>query len=319
MIVLESPGLVARIDPAHGGEILDLVDVETGRQLLGRPPFGSLPAIGGDLGEERWTASYRGGWQTVLPNAGNACELDGDQHGFHGRASNDPWSVVAAGTDAATLAWAGHGLEVEKRIAIEDGALAVRYRITAPERPAALVALEHVAVGPELLDPEVEIAFPGARTYELSEVDGPVSPPANAGAWPEARLLDGSLERVDRWPIARPRSRLLAVADLAGAWAAVRNPARGQGLALAWDGSWFRHAWVWHENRVSAGPWRLAAEVLTIEPSTVPHTLGLAAAAAHGQARYLRPGEEVRPWIVARPFRSSRPVTGVDPSARVQT
>ncbi len=62
--------------PAHGGEILDLVDLRTGRQLLGRPPFGSnLPILGGDLDEDdAGRESYRGGWQTVLPNAGNACD-----------------------------------------------------------------------------------------------------------------------------------------------------------------------------------------------------------------------------------------------------
>jgi hypothetical protein len=318
MIVLRSPELLVRIDPGHGGEILDLVDLATGRQLLGRPPFGSLPPLGGDLDEGRWTASYRGGWQTVLPNAGNACTLDGDRHGFHGRASNDAWTVLDTAAGAATLAWAGHGLEVEKRIAIEAGALAVRYRITAV-REAQLVALEHVAVGTELLEPEVEIDLPGARAYELSETDGPPSAPADAGVWPEVRLLDGSLERADRWPVAEPRSRLYAVTGLAAAWAAVRNPARGQGLALAWDASWFRHCWVWHENRATDGPWRRATELLGIEPSTVPHTLGLAAAAAHGQARRLRPGEEATPWIVARPFSSSRPVTGVDARGIVRT
>lgn len=318
MIVLQSDRLVARIDPVHGAEILDLVDVSTGRQLLGHPPFSSVPPLGGDLDEERWTASYRGGWQTVLPNAGNACDVSGDHHGFHGRASNDPWDVVGAGAAAATFAWSGHGLAVEKRVAIEDGALAVRYRITA-DRPAPLVALEHVAVGAELLEPAVALDLPGGRAYELSETDGPPVPPANAGAWPQVRLLDGSLERAEEWALACPRSRLLVVADLEAGWAAVRNPARGQGLAMAWDADWFPHCWVWHENRVSDGPWRRATELLAVEPSTVPHTLGLGEAVAHDQARWLRPGEEARPWIVARPIPAAGPVRAVDADGRVRS
>lgn len=318
MIVLQSDALVVRIDPAHGAEILDLVDVGTGRQLLGRPPFGSLPAAGGDLDEERWTASYRGGWQTVLPNAGNACTVDGDRHGFHGRASNDPWEVVSADGASAALRWRGHGLAVEKRIALEDGALAVRYRITS-DRPAPLVGLEHVAVGAELLDPAVALDLPGGRAYELSESDGPPQPPADAGAWPQVRLLDGSLEPADEWPVAEPRSRLLVVAELEAGWAAVRNAAGGQGLALTWDAGWFRHCWMWHENRVSEGPWRRATELLAIEPSTVPHTLGLAAAVAHDQARWLHPGEEARPWIVARPFHATGRVRAIDADGRVST
>jgi hypothetical protein len=317
VIVLRTPELVARVDPAHGAEILDLVDLATGRQLLGRPPFGSEPPAAGDLDEERWTASYRGGWQTVLPNAGNACTVAGAHHGFHGRASNDPWAVVDAGEAAATLAWSGHGLSVSKRIALADGALSVRYRITA-EREAPLVALEHVSVGAELLEPEVEIAFPAAQAYELSESDGPPQPPASAPRWPDVLLLDGRTERADRWRVAEPRSRLLVAAGIAAGWAAVRNAGRGQGLALAWDAEWFRHCWVWHENRVSGGPWRQATEMLAIEPSTVPHTLGLAAAVQHGQARVLRPGEMAEPWIVARPFVSERTVTAVGADARVR-
>ena len=318
MIVLASDALVVRIDPGHGAEILDLVDVASGRQLLGRPPFGSLPPLAGDLDEERWTASYRGGWQTVLPNAGNACVVGGDPHGFHGRASNDPWEVLAADGATAILAWSGHGLAVEKRIAVEDGALAIRYRIAA-DRAAPLVALAHRAVGAELLEPAVALDLPGGRAYELSESEGPAEPPADAGAWPQVRLLDGGLERADEWPVAEPRSRLFVVADLAAGWAAVRNPERGPGLALAWDAGWFRHCWVWHENRVSEGPWRRATELLAIEPTTVPHTLGLAEAIAHGQARWVRPGEEARPWIVARPFAAAGPVTSVGADGRAQT
>lgn len=317
MIVLQSDELVARIDPRHGAEILDLVDVPTGRQLLGHPPFGSLPPLGGDLDEERWTASYRGGWQTVLPNAGNACDVEDDRHGFHGRASTDPWDVVAANAGAATLRWNGHGLAVEKRVAIDDGALTVGYRITAG-RPAPLVALEHLAVGAELLEPAVALDLPGGRAYELSESTGPSLPPADAGAWPNVRLLDGSLESAAEWPVAEPRSRLLVVAGLAAGWAAVRNPARGQGLAIAWDAGWFPHCWIWHENRVTGGPWRRATELLAIEPSMVPHTLGLARAVAHDQARWMRPGDEARPWIVARPFHAAGPVAAVGADGRVR-
>ena len=62
MIVLRSARLIARLDPAHGGEILDLIDLSSGRQLLGRPPFASSLPIDGDIDEEGWTARYRGGW-----------------------------------------------------------------------------------------------------------------------------------------------------------------------------------------------------------------------------------------------------------------
>lgn len=63
MLIIRSAGVLARVDPAHGGEVLDLVDLTTGRQLLGRLPFGSADRQVGpvddvqmDRGLARWLA-----------------------------------------------------------------------------------------------------------------------------------------------------------------------------------------------------------------------------------------------------------------------
>ena len=305
MIVVRSERVLARIDPAHGGEILDLVDLETGRQLLARPPFGSAPPRSGDLDEETWTASYRGGWQCVTPNAGNPCRVDGDQHGFHGRASNDPWEVLDAEPSAVTLRWLGHGLEVTRAIAADRDGLFVRtgWRALAD---APLVALEHVALGLELLHPEVELRLPAGLAFELSEQAGPVRPPADARPWPDVRLLDGGSERVERWPLSDERSRLFAVADIPEGRAEAVNVRTGQGIRLEWDAAALPHLWVWHEVRTTAGPWRRLTEVLCVEPSTVPHSLGLETARAQGQAVELTAGDRFDSTIAARPFEVER-------------
>jgi len=301
MIVLRSPELLVRLDPRHGGEILDLVELRSGRQLLGRPAFGSAEPLGGDLDEQTWSRSYRGGWQLVLPNAGAECVVGGEHHGFHGRASNDPWEVVAADERSATLRWRGHGLEVVRRLALEDGTLQVSVEARALER-APLVALEHVSFGLEVIEPEVEIELPAGLAYELSETEGPAVPPAGAMRWPEVRLLDGSVERADRWPLTQDRSRFLVVTDLPEGRAVVRNAVRRAGLELAWAAEWLRHAWIWHEVRTYAGPWRKQTEILVVEPTSVPHALGLAAAVEHGQARWLDAGETAGYRLTARPL-----------------
>jgi hypothetical protein len=301
MIVLRSEELLVRLDPAHGGEILDLVHLESGRQLLGRPPFATEPPRPGDLDEPVWTASYRGGWQLVTPNAGTMCEVDGVRHGFHGRASNDPWAVVEAAAGAAVLAWEGHGLGIERRLVLEGGAVVVETRMRALAGRVPVVAVEHCSLGLELLEPEVEIELPGGTAYELSEAEGPATAPAGAPSWPEVLLLDGSVERADHWQLAKERSRFIVVADLPEGRAAVRNARTGMTLELSWDAGWLRHAWIWHEVRTYGGPWREQAEVLVIEPASVPHGLGLAEAIAHGQARWLEPGEPVTYRMAARP------------------
>jgi hypothetical protein len=310
MVVLASDRLLVRIDAGHGAEILDLIDLETGRQLLGRPPFGSAPPLTGDRDEEVWTRSYRGGWQTVLPNAGNPCQVDGEYHGFHGCASADRWRLSEADPTHAELRWRGHGLAVTKRITVGD-AIRVDYDISAERSRVPLAAIEHLAVGVELLEPEVVIDLRAAATYELDERTGPVSPPAGCAQWPEFTPLRGQAERADSWPIATPRSRLLVATDVRAGWCAVRNPARDQGLALRWDQSTFGHCWMWQEIRMTDGPWRRQAETLVIEPASVPHTLGLARAIEEAQAIWLDDGERITPWIVVGPCRGERPVTGV--------
>ncbi len=300
-VFLTSEAVAVRIDPGHGGEVLDLIDLRSGRQLLGRPPFGSDRPVSGELDETTWTRAYRGGWQLLVPNAGNACVVDGVQHGFHGRASTEEWEVTDLGADAATLTWTGHGMEVQRRVAVVEDAVVVRSDITA-HRDVNLVWVEHIGLGLELLDPAVEIVVPGGLAYELSEISGPVSAPPDATMWPEVRLLDGTVERAGRAMLRSPRSRLLVVADLSEGVIVVRNRDRGQALEVRWDLAWLPHLWMWHEVRTSGDAWRRLAEMLVIEPASVPHTLGLETARRSGQAHELTAGERRRTEIGLRPL-----------------
>jgi hypothetical protein len=305
MLFLASESVAIRLDPRHGAEVLDLIDLRSGRQLLGRPPFGSDEPVAGELDETTWTRSYRGGWQLLVPNAGNPCVVDGISHGFHGRASTEPWTVVDQDADSAKLSWQGHDLEVQRRFMLSGHSVTVKSEISA-KRETSLVWVEHIGLGIELLDPTVEIELPGGRAYEVSEQTGPTTPPDNAGSWPEVRLLDGTLERADRAIIRCPRSRLVVVAELPEGRIAVHNHDRGQGIEVTWDTQWLPHAWMWHEVRSTGDMWRGITETLVIEPASVPHTLGLEAARRAGQAYRLAAGEHRTTEIVIRTLREAR-------------
>ncbi len=302
MIVLRDERVLVRLDPRHGGEVLDLVDLRTGRQLLGRPPFASQEPSVGPLEEPAWTAGYRGGWQVLVPNAGNVCEVDGARHSYHGSGSHEPWTVLAATAIEARLRWTGFGLAAERRLAVEDGALVAETEVRALDGPAPLVAVEHLSLGLELIDPEVTIELPGGRAYELHEQEGPAQPPADASEWPVVTLLDGGTERADGWPLGEPRSRYLVVTDLPAGRAAVRNAGTGQGVEVEWDADVLPHCWIWHEVRTYGGAWREAAEILAVEPASVPHGLGLATAIREGQALVATPHAPVRWRIAVRPL-----------------
>ena len=301
MINLASSSVSIRIDPRHGGEVLDVIDLRTGRQLLGRPPFASDAPESGELDETSWTRCYRGGWQLLVPNAGNACVVDGVAHGFHGRASTDPWAVTEVAPDAAYLSWEGHGIRVQRRFTLSNDTVTVRSTITA-DQASSLVWVEHVGLGIELLDPASEIAITGGQAYEVDERTGPTEPPADAPAWPEVRLLDGTLERADRAELRTPRSRMMIVANVPEGHLTVHNRDRHQGLELTWDVEWLPHVWIWHEVRSSGGPWRGLAETLIVEPASVPHTLGLETACERGQAHRMQAGETRTTELILRPL-----------------
>ncbi len=294
MIRLSSGELAVTLDPAHGGEILSVLPRTLGVDLLGHPPFAPAPPRGGDLDEEAWTASYRGGWQLAAPNAGPACSVAGAAHGFHGRASVDPWEVLESGAAHVVLAWSGHGVALRRRVEVAALTVSAELEWTAAgTRAAPLIAVEHVAVGSALLDPEVEI-LAAADARELSETDGPCQPGDDVCRWPRLRLLDGGVEEAGRWAFANARGRFAGLSGFRDGRAEIHNRARGVGVRLDWDATALPAAWLWHEVRHSGGAWDRRAELLGFEPSAVPHALGLAEAVTAGQALWARPGRRER-------------------------
>ena len=303
MIVLRSASLVAVVDPAHGAEVVELIDIASGSRMLGAPPFPPAPPVAGDLDEDTWTAAYRCGWQVAAPNAGNACGVRGDRHGFHGAASVGAWQVVEASTASASMRWHGHGLVATRTVTADGPGLISEMHWAAEAGPAPMVAVEHLVLGQRVLVPDTEITLPGGRAWELSEANGPVRPPCKAPVWPELLLLDGSIERGDAFPADQVRSRFAVVADVPAGRAAVCSPTAGWEVGLEWDERTLPHVWVWHEMRASGGLWRGQAELLGIEPASVPHSLGLERAVAEHQAVWIEPGAGFRTWtrLTVRP------------------
>jgi hypothetical protein len=296
VIVVRSASLIAVVDPAHGAEVVELIDIASGSRMLGVAPFPPAAPAAGELEEEVWTASYRCGWQVAAPNAGNACVVQGDRHGFHGGASTAAWEVVDAGPASATMRWRGHGLAATRTLTADGPGLIAEMGWAAESEPAPMVAVEHLVLGQRVLVPDTEIQLPAGRAWELSETDGPVRPPGGAPAWPELLLLDGSVERADAFPAGQVRSRFAVVADVPDGRAVVRSPSTGWGVELEWDERTLPHVWVWHEMRAGGGLWRGQAELLGIEPSSVPHSLGLERAVQEQQAVWVEPGREIRTW-----------------------
>ena len=300
MIAIESEGLVAVIDPDHGGEILELI-APGGARPFGRPPFAPAAAMRGDLDESTWTASYRGGWQIAAPNAGNACDVDGIRHGFHGQASTALWDVEERTVQALVLGVSSHGLRFRRNYLVADGSLLVETTVVGEAEQSPLIAVEHLVCGINLLEPSYELSIGGGVAYEVDESSGPSTPPSNAPEFPAVLGLDGEEFEGASWPADKPRGRFFVVANLAEGCAEVSNPRTGEGLSVRWDVAALPHLWVWHESGVSAGLWRSSGQLLGIEPSMTPHSLGVAHAVSQGQARIIGRGQSFSWWVSVTP------------------
>lgn len=289
MIELRTAELTVTVDPAHGAEVRRLVVEQTGADILGHPPFVPGEPVGGDLDEETWTKGYRGGWQIAAPNAGNACTVDRDHHGFHGRASVDPWDLIAFDEQRAVMRWRGHGLELTRTLTVDGASVCAELTWTALGEPAPLIAVEHIAFGAQLLDPGCTIVI-DAAAHELSESEGPQSAPDRAPRWPELLRTDGTIEHLSPPSSSRPRAVFAALTDVREGRATLANSATGLAVELRWDAAALANVWLWEEIRTTGGPWRQDGVLLGFEPASVPHSLGLAAAIEHGQAYWARQG-----------------------------
>jgi hypothetical protein len=302
MLILKSRNVLIRLDPQRGGEILDLVDLSSGRQLLGRLPFGTAErAHGAILDEEGWISGWRGGWQICTPNPGAPARVGGRHHSFHGHGSYEAWEVLSSEGSRALLRWRGQGLEVEREIRVEADTVMISttHRSTGPPVPFAV--LEHVSLGLEILDPVLEIELPPGRTIDLSDADGPVRAPADAPRWPQTLRADGTVEAIDRVSLTSPLSQFACVQDLDEGLAVARG--RRAGLELRWDTRVLPHIWVWYELRSMDGPFRRMAEIVALEPCSVPHSLGLERAVDEGQAIWIETGSDITYELQARVLR----------------
>jgi hypothetical protein len=150
----------------------------------------------------------------------------------------------------------------------------------------------------EILDPATRIELPGGKAFELTG-DASIKTP-EPKKWPEAAMLDGTTVRADQFKIADACGKVTCVRDLSRGEANIFNEVTGCRVQLTWDIKPLAHLWIWQETRTSEGPWRKAGEMLGIEPTSVPHHLGLAEAIKRNEAIWLEPGQTLEYQIAAR-------------------
>jgi hypothetical protein len=325
LIELESGSLRVVVDTGRGGDIV-FVGSPGGPNALFHEawdtplPAGRSTTYGS--GTLDWLSHYRGGWQVMFPNAGAECTVDGLPHPVHGEVSSAPAEVVEASHDHVVIRSATRlPLHLERRISLaaDRPVIRVEERIeNESDRAMPYAWGHHPAIA---ATPGMRIDLPAGPLHVdagLDEPDADLEPGA-VGTWPEAALRKGGMAAMDRVPDAVVE-RVCYLPDRPAGWAAVREPATGHGVGLAWDLEAFPHLWLWEQINGTRFPFYGRARLVGIEPVSCWPGDGLARAIERGQARTIGPHRSQTGWVTLSLFEATaEAVTGVDAAGRVST
>ena len=287
------------IDEDQGGEIIH-VGPDGGNILAHYDWDAPIPAsrsssydAGGPLD---WLSSYRGGWQCLVPNAGDACVVDGVPLPFHGEWSRTRVEVAEVTAERAVLrAGTRLPLTVERVVEVLSDHDTVRVQTTLRNDAAAPVAYiwgEHPAFA---LGAGARLHIPADRVEVDATPPGPLSDlvPAASARWPQVPTDAG---HADLATVPDASERFCYLVDVPESWAVAIDGERA--ISLAWDREAFPHLWFWQERGGSGFPWYGRPGITAVEPATHwPSTNGLAGAIERGQARIIEPGASASSWM----------------------
>jgi len=244
-----------------------------------------------------WLSEYRGGWQTLLPNAGDPCTVGGVPLPFHGEwsrakvitESQDEQSItVSSGLRLPLVARRSISLHPTNRTVTITQSIRNVGRSATPfiwgEHPAFALsagARIHIPAG------QVHSAATSVGTHQDILVGA-------VGSWP---MMPGTNDTdVDLSIVpAAATSRLCYLPEIRAGWAVLQD--EDVSVALSWDVDAFPHIWLWQEIGNEGFPSFGRSAITAVEPQSTWPAHGLAAAMDAGQARWLEPGESAEAWM----------------------
>ncbi len=279
MIELQTDSLAVQVDPDYGADVLSLRALPDGRELLWSSPWRTRAEsiIAGSPGAAPDSVSatlerYRGGWQTLCPNAGAPRTVHGAPVGFHGEVARSAWTVSAASEPAATLTLdlVSVPVRIEREVQVSGSRVSVADRLlNLSDQDLEFDYCQHPAFGGALLDGEAVITTGARRFVSDPETEG-VLPPGQASTWPLATTVTSEALDLSRVPGPGVRQMVFGwLEDFDEHWYAITNPAQGLGVRVEWDGTQLPYAWFWQElNESTDYPWFRRARVQAIEPAS---------------------------------------------------
>jgi hypothetical protein len=256
------------IVPEAGGKILQLIDNETGFNLLWQNP--RVP-IGRTYAGAPFDDVWCGGWDDVFPTDAT-CEVGENTFHDHGDLWIGPWTwslekdepdeaIIRLSRDSVSLP-----CTVEKWITVtrRGPGVSLRSRLTNQSlRPVRFLWNQHIAhaVGPgsrvHLPVSKMGVIAPAPSLGDVREVTWPINDEVDLSrlAGPEAGVLE-----------------FLYAMDLRAGWCAVTHPSHDVAVRIEFDKEVFHTPWLW---RVLGG-WRGHYVLLTEPCTSLPGSLASA-------------------------------------------
>jgi galactose mutarotase-like enzyme len=287
-VVLASEDLEVAVTPETGCSIRQVRHRATGWTVLWQTPWTTQPALNaGPVGDSvtSWLRSYPGGWQLLLPNAGDPCTVEGVTHAFHGEASTSRWEWESGdGWLRARLDCYALPLRIDRHITVTGTIVTVTDEVTNTGTDhVRFMWGHHPGFGGDLLEGGVTIEIAGRRVRTDADYDPPGNAlaPGEISTWPKAPGREnGTIDL--RIPV-QGRSAFACVDDLAEGWARITRTDGLLSAELRWDADTFPSVWLWEELGGSTGaPWFGRGRVVGIEPCSTWPGHGLARALAEG-------------------------------------
>jgi hypothetical protein len=305
-LTLEDGRLRVTVLPDKGAEMYELVDRESGIDVLFKAPWGlqppGSPAREGSEGHA-FLENYGGGWQELFPSVNEPCTYRGAPMPFHGEVASLSWQAEQDGeTLVLTVDSVATPLRLERRMRLDDGVLVLDETATnRSDEPVHLVWGHHCVLGSPFLEAGCRLDVPARTIVTIPEVweDTARLAPDQRSRWPHARLRAGG--SVDLRVVPGPEEGShddVYLTDLDSGFGEVSNARLGLAFRLDWDADVFRWVIAWQPYGGARAMPLAGAYALGVEPWISRFDLERAVAA--GEAIDLRAGASLQTTIQAQ-------------------
>jgi galactose mutarotase-like enzyme len=307
-IELENKYLIVTILPDKGADIYSIQYKPKGNvDVLWKSPWSlKQPGTYNHPGsaEEQWMDYYPGGWQTMFPNAGNACTYKGAYQCYHGEASISPWEyqVEAWNEELISVVFqlklSRTPFQINKKVTLKSDQSELHIHeqvINRGEEDMDYIWGQHIAFGAPFLDDSCKLQVSKAMIRSDNNSGGSNSRlfPGATSEWPNAKSASGETIDFSLIPFKTIRSVDMAfITPLKAGEYVLSNESIGLSVGVSWDLAIFPYIWMWQELRGSFGyPFFGQCYVMGLEPCSVPNGEGLTESVQQGHSFLLKPGE----------------------------